>query len=245
MLAGLQVSHQTEYPGPATPGGVNRWYTGNGGYSNNCPISTCDTTVCPLGKYLSGCGGTSAGNCDSSCTNAIPTFSVYSSNGGTSATGCSWECAVNFELNLAGTGCVQKTCAANYKESKPFSSFLASDQGSYPFCKYQCNAGYIGNGTIIPDGRGPAACIICQAGTAAAAGAASCTDCGPGLYSASAGSATCSICYANDLKYSLGTRNTGCSDCTLCAAAGSFKNSCGGASAGGCDPCTNSRYTPP
>ena len=242
MLAGLQVSHQTEYPGPATIGGLNRWYTGNGGYNNNCPIATCDTTVCPNGYYLSGCGGTSAGDCSSVCTNTKPSNSVWSSNGGTSATGCSWECAVNYELS--GGGCVLKQCAANSKASVSNSAFLTGTDGQFPTCKYQCNAGYMGVGTSS-DLRGPSSCSICQAGTAAAAGATSCFECGPGLYSASAGSSACSICDPNYLKYSLGARNTGCSDCTLCAAAGSFKNSCGGASAGGCDPCTNSRYTPP
>ena len=245
MLAGLQVSHQTEYPGPATIGGLNRWYTGNGGYTNNCPIATCDTTVCPIGKYLSGCGGTSAGDCDSGCSDlGKPSNSVWSTNGGTSATGCSWVCDVNFELDAAKTGCIQKTCAANNKLAIDNSAFLDGNAGASPNCKYQCNAGYMGVGTSS-DLRGPVSCNICQAGTAAAAGATSCFECGPGLYSASAGSSACSICDPNYLKYSLGARNTGCSDCTLCAAAGSFKNSCGGASAGGCDPCTNSRYTPP
>jgi hypothetical protein len=244
LLAGLQFSHQTEYPGAATQGGINRWYSGHGGFSTsgpgNCPITECDPTVCPFGKYLAGCGGTSRGDCNSGC-DAIPSNSVYSSNGGFSASGCQWVCDVNYELNPAGTGCVLKTCAANGKESKPNSAFLAGAEGAYPNCKYRCNAGYIGVGTVS-DGRGPNSCSICQVGTFAAAGAVSCTDCGPGFFSSSSGSSACSVCEASQLKYSIGDRNTVCSDCASCTLSGTFKKNCGGSLAGSCDPCTNTQY---
>jgi hypothetical protein len=107
---------------------------------------------------------------------------MLQADGGTSATGCLWACDVNYELNAAETGCNQKTCTANGEGSVSNSAFLDGTQGHYPSCKYQCNAWYIGIGTSS-DGRGPLSCNICQAGTAAAAGAVSCTDCGPGYYS--------------------------------------------------------------
>jgi hypothetical protein len=252
MLAGLQVSHQIEYPGPAqsNPTGPNRWYSGPGGFSTsgpgNCPITVCNPLVCPFGRYLAGCGVTSEGDCNSGCTNFLPDHAVWSSNGGTSATACSWACDVNYELNLAATGCVQKTCAANLKGSVQNADFLAGTQGAFPNCNYQCNAGYVGNGTVVRNAdntiRGPAQCDICLAGKAAAAGAPACYACGPGLFSASSGSASCSSC--DQLTYSKLVQNTECLPCRACLDAGQFRKNCGGASDGICDTCTNTVYTP-
>jgi hypothetical protein len=124
---------------------------------------------------------------------------------------------------------------------------LAGSEGVFPNCKYQCNAGYVGTGTSV-DGlnRGPRDCTACPAGTAAAAGAASCTDCGPGYFSTSVGSSACSICDANLLKYSIGTRNSvPCSDCQPCTAAGQYRKNCGGSLPGICDSCSNNQYIAP
>jgi hypothetical protein len=244
MLAGLQVSYQIdiEYPGPAPNNPqINRYYSDHGGYSNNCPITVCDHTVCPNGFYLASCGGTSAGDCTSSCT-GLPDNAVWSSNGGTSPTGCSWVCDVNYVKN--GNGCSLKECANNNRGAIQNSTFLGGTEGSFPNCKYQCNAGYIGAGSSA-DGllRGPASCSACPAGTAAALGVPTCSDCGPGYFSASAGSAACSMCDAGLRKYSTLNRNTECSSCTTCPGNGYFRQGCGFNSTGTCETCSNTQYS--
>jgi hypothetical protein len=253
LAGGLQMSRQQEYPGPALQNGINRWYSGHGGFSTsgpgNCPITECNAnaapTLCGIGYYLADCGRNSAGNCNSMCTNSIPSNAEYSSNGGTSPTGCAWACKVNYE-KVAG-GCVLKECASASigKPSIDNSAFLTNVDGAIP-CQYQCNAGYVGSGEVRDEQnrlRGPLECNMCPAGKAAAAGAPSCTLCGAGTFTDVGGLAACKPC--DPLTFSEGAQNTGCSPCQVCLTAGKFRSNCGGASPGSCEFCSNIQYTAP
>jgi hypothetical protein len=223
-----------------------RFYSGHGGYGNNCPITDCSShavTACTAGKYLSGCGGgTETGSCIA-CS-GLPQNAEFTTNGGLSASGCLWRCLENYELS--GGLCVLKTCASANEGALRLPSGIsniqyASDEngGAFPTCKYICMAGY--SGPTASGDRGPSSCTQCAAGTAAVAGSSSCTPCNEG-FSSVAGSATCTACLPNTFASS--KNSASCSACQLCSS-GYYKSGCGPISPGSCAECGNTGYTPP
>ena len=220
---------------------VPKYYSGNGGFSNNCPINECATFAasCTTGQYLNGCGGgTVQGSCGA-CTNTPPANAAYTTNGGLNATGCTWKCGNNYDQ--VGQTCVLKQCASNGFALTVSNSQYADSLGGgdYPTCNFVCKAGY--SGTTVTGARGPTACGQCAPGGAAAAGSSTCTTCSPGFF-ALAGAGTCSPCVAPFFSTTTGAGS--CSSCLNCAT-GQYKLGCGGASAGTCQNCDNTAYTAP
>ena len=225
--------------------GTGKVYTGHGYFGNNCPIAACSTlaAACVNGKYLAGCRTTNTdqGTC-TGCSNSLPANAAWTSNGGLSATGCTWACLANFDLS--GNQCILKTCSSNSKPLITNSAFKPgtdANSGAYPYCNYQCLAGYIPVGSAA-DGRGPQTCDLCSAGTVAAVGASTCTNCPKGTYSAS-GAGECTACPPNTFSNTVGTANA-CSACTswYCDT-GKWRSNCGGSTEGECLGCNNDAFT--
>jgi hypothetical protein len=238
-VQGVNAQAGATYPG--TKDGVQRYYSSHGGYSPTaCRIDNCNPAMCQPDEYLFNCGGNTAGTC-TKCTNLKPANSDWESGttGVYSATGCKWVCQTNYKLKADGTGCEIQACAEQSKPAILNSVYVSGPDGQVPNCNYQCVAGYAATGTATA--RGPGQCTACTAGQTSVAGGA-CTDCGEGLFSANPGSSVCSECKAAERKYSKGTKNTGCIDCTSCGQ-GEYRTGCGGSQGPGeCPSCTNTNW---
>jgi hypothetical protein len=192
------------------------YYSGNGGYENNCPRSPCQTD-CPVGSFRSGCTGNSTGACVA-CSNK-PADSTYTTKGGL-ISDCAWTCNQAFTLSgmlCIGTSLCTKTIPSNSKYSG----------SNFPDCDHQCSAGYFNSLASV----NPASCYPCQAGKYSMQGGTICTDCTAGTYS-SAVSASCQSCPVGTSSAAVGA--TSQAVCFLCSA-GKYTNQIGKSACENCD----------
>lgn len=219
------------------PPGDGKYYTTNGGTSNNCGIDTCKYASCDVGKYLTGCGGSSAGTCTGVCSNFKPSGttpfgvawqSVYTSHGG--ATGiCEWGCPANMVKD--GSTCIPTTCQITVTDHEIIDS--APTQ-----CTYQCKKGFYGSTSA--GAKGPASCTKCEAGkyTGTANSLASCISCSTGTYASNLQSTACDLCTSNT-NYAASVGQSSCTNCNPAACgAGTYLSGCGPTEAGTCVGCT-------
>jgi hypothetical protein len=224
----------------------NHYYSGNGGFANLCPSTSCTTNTCPTGQYRKDCGaaippsGSDAapyafeGVC-TTCT-LKPANSVYSpySNGVTVALSdatCPFTCDAGFTLNAQGA-CVATLCAT---------PDISTNQqlvpgATSPSCNKQCKPGTFGSPAI-----NPTSCTPCARGQVSAAGATSCTPCAAGSIASETGMEQCTACQPVGGIQTFAA-SSGLSACTLCTATctnGQFKSGCGGNNAGSCTSCSN------
>lgn len=198
------------------------WYSDNGGYENNCPISACQTD-CNTGYYRSGCSGTSSGSCVP-CVNK-PANADYSTRGNL-ISDCTWACISGFIKS--GSICVENTkCTKLIPQNSTYSNT------AFPNCDHQCNAGYFNAQTTI----NPTSCTVCQAGSYSLQGYTACTVCPVGTFSIVVGSPSavnCQECSAG--TYSI---NTGASQPLVCinCQAGTYSTVSGAGTATTCHPC--------
>jgi hypothetical protein len=168
----------TVYTGPSL-GNLNQcpWRCKDGYYlSNSQQCVTCQTDVCPTGKYRSGCNQTSPGSCVD-CTNRgvlnTPSISYYTSPGTPfDSNNCAFQCNNGYYLRsdgnctyfgtvqagvctlgqkwMGGTTCLN--CSSIVGESKPsnspYSAYIISG-----LCEWGCFGGYYKSG---------GACVQCS-----------------------------------------------------------------------------------
>jgi syndecan 4 len=193
------------------------FYSGSGGFENNCPKSECQAD-CGIGEYRLGCSGGSNGACVS-CNNK-PANSTYTTRGGLNSN-CAWNCDLKY--TLAGVLCVENSCT---KPIPPNSTYILI----YPICDHQCNAGYY-NPFI-----NPTSCYACQAGKYSLQGNP-CADCPAGTFSgltASPSGVNCQACPAG--TYSVNPGASLISACQSCQA-GTYASTAGASSASICLDC--------
>ena len=209
----------------AVPPGEGYFYSNHGGFSNSCPIDTCESN-CSIGFYRSGCFGNSSGTCVE-CNNVKPANSSYSTKGGL-VSNCEWTCDTGFTNQSS-------TCVSNSKCGKsggiPANSVYSNTD--FPDCEHQCNAGYFNAQASV----NPTSCSVCAAGTYSAQGATVCSDCPTGTYStmqASPNVRNCDSCLAG--KYSVTAKASQSSVCASCQA-GTYSTTIGASSASFCQGC--------
>ena len=202
--------------------GDGRWYSDNGGYENNCPISVCQTD-CNIGYYRSGCSGNSSGSCVP-CGNK-PANADYSTKG-LLISDCSWACSNGFIQS--GSTCVENTkCTKSIPQNAIYSN------AAFPNCDHQCNAGYFNAQTST----NPTSCDICQTGSYSLQGSTTCTVCPVGTFSTVVGSPSAVNC--QECPIGTYSANTGASLSTVCinCQAGTYSTAAGGGASSTCHPC--------
>ena len=170
----------------------------------------------------------------------------------------------------SGNTAVLITCAKNTGAARSVTITLAQNRGptntnytatftvsqnadSCPSgTKNECSAGQSQATSTSVGGATCYTCTTCTAGTYAAKGAASCSNCPAGQYTNTTGQSSCSTCSAG--YYNSGTGNTGCSDCgagyyctgganhTACAA-GTSSSAANATASSTCKACSAGTYS--
>ena len=194
--------------------------------TNNTATGQSTCSSCPKGTYSEG---------GSATCNACPTGTVNPSTGGASQSACS-ACPIGKYPATDQTSCI--VCAAGtYGDPAGSGTCL-----NCPLNTYNTNTG----------SASVSACVACDSGTVAVAGATSCTTCQAGSY-AQASTGTCASCaigsYSSAAKATSCTLSpagscittTGATSYTSCAA-GTYYSTTGCSS--GCTACPAGNYCP-
>ena len=227
IFIGILLSHLVILVGAITFGTLpaDGWYySGNGGYTNGCPISLCQSD-CAVGNFRSGCSGNSTGTCVP-CSNK-PADSSYTTGGGL-VSDCTWTC--NTAFTLLGSVCVgNSSCTKVIPTNSRYSGTNSPD------CDHQCNAGYYNSLASV----NPVSCYPCLAGKSSLQGAIVCTDCIAGTYSGAA-SINCQSCPVGTSSTAIGaTSQVACFSCSV----GKYTNGTGKSACGNCDVGTFAQAT--
>ena len=187
----------------------DQYYTGDGGFTDNCPVATCETN-CGSGQYRSGCSGTtSSGECEA-CPTCSTEGQYRASCSGLDSGVCTncdtTSCAAGkYRAGCSGTdagSCVDcTTVSGKYFDGNGGLTDSCSTLAcpSCPAGQYRINCE--GEPYVLPGESAPGSCVACDS-----------SACGVGTYLAS-----CS-----------GVNPGSCADCQPCSDSGYERMNCGG-----------------
>lgn len=239
-----------------------KYYSGNGGYNNSCPMLWCPIPTNSW-QYTLGCTFNSSG-VFTNCSNAITAGNYYSSTGGlynncniSSCLTCGpgqWNPGCNSASQGYCTSC--GTPATGFYWTTPLTPLYTCTQAA----QYNCSAGFqnVGYNTISSG-----TCTACTGlpygryWTTPTSFAYVCTHaaqqfCGAGLYNlgwSTIAAGACQSCtglvngtyYINNTNATVGCLTTACS--AAACANGQYVKDCTGTSNGTCTGCTNANAT--